>query len=352
MIKILIVNDSPLHQKILLALLEQQPGYNIVGVASHGTEAVRMNRQFSPDIILMDIHMPVTNGVEATRQIMKEKPARILIVTSTFTANMTWIFDAQAAGAADVTKTPVVQLDASGRLTVESLVKAGASLIQKIDVLAKAPLRYNVSKSSPMKHSIPARAFRLTQDIADKVVAIGASTGGPNVILQILSGLTNLSRTAILITQHINHDFSDSLVQWLADNTRLSIKQAQTGDLVQAGQVYAAPGGRHSVQVIRGNRLKVITTPGHLIYSPNISLFMESVAMIYGANALGIILTGMGDDGATGLLKMRQMGATTTAQDSPSCVIDAMPAAARKIGAVQRTYPLNTIADNIMKWMR
>ncbi|MCP4110181.1 MAG: response regulator [Desulfobacteraceae bacterium] len=156
MIKILIVNDSPLHQKILLALLEQQPGYNIVGVATHGAEAVRMNRQFSPDIILMDIHMPVTNGVEATQQIMKEKPTRILIVTSTFTANMTWIFDAQAFGAMDVTKTPVVQLDASGLLTIETLMNAGAGLIHKIEVLAKVPLRNTAPKPSLLKRSSPA----------------------------------------------------------------------------------------------------------------------------------------------------------------------------------------------------
>ncbi|MFC3150980.1 chemotaxis protein CheB [Litoribrevibacter euphylliae] len=342
------MNDSILHQKILLALLEQHGCYQCVGVAGDGLMAVRMNQEYRPDLILMDIHMPNMDGVTATMNIMNSHPTRILIVTCTVSSNVTRVFEAQAKGAMDVIKTPVVTLNGQGILTQDCMNRAGLQLFQKMDTLLKACVPHVSSTQRPQRLAISSAPTSPAQ----RLIVIGASTGGPNAVLKILAALTDLKDTAVVLNQHIDEIFAESFRLWLAEHTGLTICLAKNGQPLKSKHVYVAPGGRQSVTVTPEKQIKIVPTPAELYYSPSINLCMNSVAKVFGANALGVILTGMADDGAEGLLSMKQAGAITLAQTPDSCVVDSMPKSAQRIGAAQGAQPLDGIRRTIEEWIK
>jgi chemotaxis response regulator CheB len=346
--RILIVNDSVLHQKILLALLEQHGKYQCVGVAGDGITAIQMNQTYKPDLILMDIHMPNMDGVTATLNIMNSQPTRILIVTCTVTANLTHVFEAQAKGAMDAIKTPMVSLNSQGMLTPANMSKAGEELIHKIDTLLSAniPRGLSLAALQEQKQSLS------TGLPAKKLVVIGASTGGPNAIVRILQEISELNDTAVLLVQHIDAVFAESFRLWLTEHTGLDATLAKADQPLQSNRIYVAPGGRQSVTIADDRTLKIIPTPEDRYYSPNIDLCMTSAANVFGHNALGIILTGMANDGAHGLLSMKEAGATTLSQSPESCVVDSMPRAAQQLGASQSVYPLAGISREIKQWIQ
>lgn len=348
MSRILIANDSILHQKILLALLEQHGKYQCVGVAGDGVAAVQMNQTHKPDLILMDIHMPNMDGVTATMTIMNNQPTRILIVTCTVTANLTHVFEAQAKGAMDVIKTPMVSLNSQGMLTPSSMSEAGVELFHKMDTLLRANVPKGLSLVALQQH----KHIQSASSNARKLVVIGASTGGPNAIVKILQDIRELQDTAIILVQHIDQVFAESFRLWLTEHTGLETSIAKTGQPLQDNRIYIAPGGRESVTITNDRRLSITPTPEERYYSPSIDLCMASAAKAFGANALGVVLTGMADDGAQGLLEMRQAGARTLTQTPASCVVDSMPKAAQQLDAAQSVLPLADISREIKQWIQ
>lgn len=344
--KILIVNDSLLHQKILLAIFELQPQYEIVAVAANGYEAIEKCQQTSPDLVIMDIHMPGLDGLQATKKIMKSSPTRILIVTATINVNMHFIFEAQAHGAMDVAKTPQVTLNSHGSLTKENLTVAGADLLYKIDILLKIPIKKPQIPSHPQRkiHSLPT----VTQMVR-KVVAIGASTGGPNLIKEIISQIPSLNNTAIIIIQHIMEDFAASFADWLSGYSAIPVQLAQNKSRLSP-QIFICPGGKKSLQLQMDRTLALVPTPSHLHHTPNIDILFSSVAKYFAKNSMGIILSGMGNDGAQGLLQMRQNGAYTICQRPDTCIVDSMPVSAQKLGACKRSLTPCEIVEEIIKW--
>jgi len=334
-IRVLIVEDSSTIRQYLNHIFDSDPGLEVVGVAKDGEEGIRLVKLKRPDIVTMDIHMPKMNGYEAAHRIMEECPVPIVIVTSSWDpGSVENSFRAIDAGA-------LVALEKPPGLGHPRSEKLAAKLVQTIKTMAEVRV---VRRSRPRMKSggAPAISPAAGPGVARQkieVVAIGASTGGPPVIKDILSGLRQGVSVPILIVQHIAAGFLEGMVEWVNKESRLSARIASDKEHIRKGNVYFAPDGHH-MGVTGGGRIVLSEGPAENGVRPSVSHLFRSVSKAYGGRGAGVLLTGMGKDGAVELAGMKERGAVTVAQDKESCVVYGMPAEAVKLnGAVHVLSP-------------
>lgn len=337
MIRVLVAEDSAVTREYLVYLLGQDPALEVVGVARDGYEAVQQAERLRPDVIVMDVHMPRMDGYEATRQIMERVPAPIVIVSaSSGRQEVAATLDALKAGALTVLDKPAGPDHPAHEESARRLVET-VKLMAEVKVVRRWPRRDRLERPAPV-------AARVGQKI--QLVAMAASTGGPPVVAEILRRLPRDLAAPVLLVQHIAPGFTEGLVEWLARETPLTVKLAAAGEVVASGTVYIAPDG-FQMGITTGGQIRLakeLTGDG---FCPSASHLFESVAEAYGPAAIGVLLTGMGRDGADGLLLLRQAGGVTMAQDERSSAIFGMPAEAIRLGAAASVLAPEDIARAI-----
>ncbi|MHA7113647.1 chemotaxis-specific protein-glutamate methyltransferase CheB [Pseudomonas promysalinigenes] len=332
--KVAIVNDMPMAVEALRRALAFEPAHQVAWVAGNGAEAVRKCAEDTPDLILMDLIMPVMDGVEATRRIMAESPCAIVIVTVDRKQNVHRVFEAMGHGALDVVDTPA--------LGAGDAREAAAPLLRKILNIGWLIGQQRCGPSKPVSAPMREASRRCA------LVAIGSSAGGPAALEVLLKGLPRYFPASIVLVQHVDQVFAAGMAEWLASASGLPVRLAREGEPPQPGQVLLA-GTNHHIRLLQGGQLAYTAEPVNEIYRPSIDVFFESVARYWNGEAVGVLLTGMGRDGAQGLKLMRQQGFMTIAQDQASSAVYGMPKAAAAIDAAVEIRPLERIAGRLME---
>lgn len=330
-VRVLIVDDSAVVRDVLKRMLESDPAIKVVGMAADGGEAVELTAQLRPDLVTMDLMMPGMDGMEATERIMAYHPTPVLFFSSYFDrAGMYSRPDALAAGALDVMDKPTFIPD-------KSWDAVAGTLVEKVKVLAQIPVvthMHGAHVLARQRAQARAAAARPTVD----VVAIGASSGGPRVLEEMFSTLPATYALAVLVVQHMTEGFMTGLMRWLQIRCPLPVRVAGEGDAILPRRVLFAPEWAHLVVQPDG---RIHLSEGDPVngHRPSVDVTFLSLAKVYGARAAGMILTGMGSDGAAGLLAIRQAGGVTMVQDEESSVVFGMPRAAIQLGAAQHVLP-------------
>ncbi len=344
-IKVLVVDDSAVVRQVVAALLGRDPGIEVIAAVADPILAIaRMNVQW-PDVIVLDIEMPRMDGITFLKKIMAERPTPVVICSTLAEKGAETSMAALAAGAVAIITKPKLGLkqfleDASDDLV--SVVKAAARA--NMAVLRGATPRH----TADVILSVSDKSSALIQT-TERVVALGTSTGGTQALEAVLTALPRVT-PGIVIVQHMPEKFTAAFAQRLNSLCQIEVKEAQNNDRVSNSRALIAPGGKHMLLKRNGAQYHVEVIDGPLVnrHRPSVDVLFRSVAKCAGANALGVIMTGMGDDGAVGLLEMRQAGARTVAQDEASCVVYGMPKEAVKRGGVEKMVPLSAIAREIM----
>ena len=325
MIRVLVAEDSAVAREYLVHLLSQDPALQVVGTALNGLDAVEQAERLRPNVVLMDVHMPHMNGYEATRQIMERVPTPIVMVSSILSHDeVVMTFEALKAGALAVLDKPAGLGHPDSAKTALQL-RQTVKLMAGIKVIHRWPRR---NRTDPP----PVPPFGLPSAI--RLVAIGASTGGPMVLAEILGDLPQNLSVPILVVQHIAPGFTAGLAEWIGRGSALRVKLAEPGETAHPGTVYVAPHGSE-MGITKGMRIHLTQGAAENDFCPSISYLFQSAAESIGRAAAGILLTGMGEDGANGLLELRRTGGVTIAQDEDTSVIFGMPGEAVRIGAAQ-----------------
>jgi two-component system chemotaxis response regulator CheB len=341
--RVLVVDDSPLMCKILTNILNCDPQILVAAVASNGKEAVELVPRLKPDIITMDMDMPVVDGLEATKQIMASNPTPILIVASTvFKAGMEKVFKAISHGALDV-------ID-KGELELAGQKRSGDALIAKIKFLTGVRVTDRRRGGLRSERSIvdlkPGRV-----EVSDRIVAIVASTGGPQALLDVLKRLPEDFPCGIVIVQHITSGFLPGLVDWLNKECKIKVKIGEDAEAIQPGVAYIAPDD-HQMRVEDSGKIALSNEPAYGGHRPSGDILLESVARAYGKGSVAAILTGMGRDGAMGMKTIKQLDGKTIAQNEKSCVVFGMPKAAIEMDVIDKVLPLEGISEEIVSMVR
>jgi two-component system chemotaxis response regulator CheB len=338
MIKVLIVDDSKVVQEFMSHILTSDPQIKVAGVASSGREAIELARELRPDVITMDFHMPDMNGSEATRAIMETTPTPIVIVSGSMsTKDITRSFSLIEDGAlAVVLRPPGTQHP--------DFVAASKELVQTVKLMSEIKVVKHFAGQRKLRVKTPSAKPDVSYDKKDiQIIAIGASTGGPVALQKILSGLPKEFPVPVLIVQHISQGFVKGFVEWLSTSSGIELKIASDGEPIKAGTGYVAPDGYH-MGVSQGPVIILSTLPSENGLKPSVDHLFRSVAQIMGRNAIGVLLSGMGKDGAAELKTMKNFGAITIIQDEESSVIFGMPGEALKIGAADHVLSIDRIA--------
>lgn len=332
--RVAIVNDLRIATEALRRVVLSQSEHSIAWTAPDGATAVRLCREDTPDVVLMDLLMPGMNGAEATREIMRHNPCPILVVTATVAGNYALVCEALGHGAFDAVCTPVLG-DAPP-------AEAGAALLAKLANVEKIRARLAGRIEKPAEAARPA-AGAAANVARLPLVAIGASTGGPQALRTILSQWPKEFPAAVVIAQHISAAFAPSLAQWLADGCALKVRMAADGDRPQAGLVLVAGTDDHLALRPDGT-LGYTPEPRENPFKPSVDVLFESLARHWTSASVAVLLTGIGRDGAAGLLTLRRAGWHTIAQDQATSVVYGMPQAARQLGAAVEVLSLGDIA--------
>jgi two-component system chemotaxis response regulator CheB len=322
---------------LLKAVLESDPGIQVIGTAANGEEALRQTLALKPDLITMDINLPTMDGFAVTRRIMEQRPTPVVIVSASVEQQqMVVAFNAMQAGALDVVMKP------SG-VSHPNFAQLSQQLITTVKLMAEVKvIRHYRSVLTPRPAASHAPAARQLT-----LLAVGASTGGPaalNILLKMLPADFPLSA---LIVQHMTAGFTAGLVAWLQGACLLPIKVAEEGEVVRPGTVYFAPDDTH-IRILTRNVIGLSTAPPVNHVRPSANVLFESVARVYGGEAVGVLLTGMGEDGALGLKAMHDRGSPTIAQDEATSAVYGMPKAAVDLGSADQVLPITQIAGAVL----
>lgn len=333
MIRVLIVDDSHTARLLVQRALESVPDIRVVGTARDGGEAVTLTRDLRPDVITMDVRMPMMDGLQATEQIMAHYPTPIVVVSSSVDAkNLETTFHALRVGALEVIEKPSIP-DESGFDGIRRRLVDTVRAMSEVRVV-----RRRSQGKEPVLSPPPHRAH---------VIAIGASTGGPQLLGEIFSKLPATFPCPILVVQHMSPGFTAGLVNWLGKETALPVKLAQAGEGLVPQTIYFAPDGRH---LRIDSRWKIVLgdDPPLGQFRPAVDALFTSVASVAGASGAGVLLTGMGHDGAAGLKAMRDAGGWTIVQRSETCVVAGMPDSARAVGAALQVLAPDDIPSTLL----
>ena len=333
--RIAIVNDSPLAVEALKRVIVRESAYRLAWVAGDGAEAVEKCREDRPDIVLMDLSMPVMDGVESTRRIMSESPCAILVVTATVDGRFTEVFDAMGAGALDAVNTPDLRRDGEAG--------GGAALLDKLARVALLVVKGAPEGAEP---AIGRRGGASALSRLPPMVAIGASTGGPQALAEVLSSLPASFAAPVVIVQHVDVDFAPGLASWLGERSALPVEVARAGGTLRPGVVLLAATNDHLILTSR-QTLDYTPHPRKLVHRPSLDVFFRSLVENWRRPSVAAVLTGMGRDGADGLLALRHAGWYTVAQDRATSVVFGMPRAAADAGAAARVLPIKEIGPAI-----
>ena len=340
-IKVLVVDDSAFMRKAIKEILEGDPDIEVVGTARNGKEAIEKLYELKPDVITLDINMPVMDGKEALAVIMERSPLPVVIVSSLTTEEAPITMELLDMGAFDYVAKP------SGTISLD-IHKVAQDIITKVKEAYKARHRIG-SKKAVVRSSVV--SYKPTKrGLAKYVVAIGISTGGPATLIDILQDCEVDDDTAYLVVQHMPPQFTPSLAKRLSEYTPIDFFHASHGQAVLGGHGYLAPGGWH-MKVTHDKKLKLFKDDTY-IYYPSADVLFMSVAEVYCPRAIGVLLTGIGRDGAEGLLKMKERGCVTIAESEETAVVYGMPAAAKEIGAAMDILPSYKIASAIKRYMK
>ncbi len=341
MIRVMVVDDSAVVRQSTKFILESDPELQVVGEAGNGVEALELAERCKPDVITMDVQMPRMDGLEALREIMSERPVPVLIVTGLDLEHEAQLTaQAKQLGAVAVLKRPAGFGDAAQK-------GFAAQLVRQVKAMSTIKVvRHNKAHSAQ-----PGAPVATSPRVKPDVLAIGASTGGPAALHVVLGAMPADFPLPIVITQHISFGFIDGFASWLNDACALNVRVAKHGDRMEVGQIYVAPDDVH-LRVERFGRLMLSDSPPVGGHRPAVNVMFQSVADSYAAAALGVLLTGMGADGAEGLVAMRRAGAITIAQDEASCVVFGMPKEAIKMGGAVHVVRLERITPMLVEMVK
>jgi two-component system chemotaxis response regulator CheB len=332
-IKVMVVDDSAVVRQVLSGLLNAAAGIEVLHAVSDPLLAMERMKTAWPDVIVLDVEMPRMDGITFLRHIMAERPTPVVICSTLTEKGAQTSMDALAAGAVAIVTKPKLDLK-------KFLQSNAAELVSAVRAKLTADAILPPGEARAMAHT------------TEQVVAIGTSTGGTQALEEVLTSLPRVC-PGIVIVQHMPEKFTAAFAARLNTLADIEVKEAANNDRVLPGRALIAPGGKHMLLRRNGAQYFVEVTDGPLVnrHRPSVDVLFRSVSRCAGANALGIIMTGMGDDGAVGLLEMRQAGARTLGQDERSCVVYGMPKEAVKRGAVERSVPLSAIAAEIVQQM-
>lgn len=363
MSNILIVNDSPMITAVLKAIVETEDQYSVQGTADNGLEAIQLARRLAPDLILMDLHMPRCNGKEAVAKIVDHNPnSRILITTATVMRNSSMIFDTLEQGALDYVKTPSLPYKTGQKVTREQLQSGGRDLLQKMQgCLSSSPKLQQMRSKQEHRQTFPdvqkgrhaaasnrAPASKTARSSSVPYLAIGCSTGGPSTLAILLKHLPQNFPGPIFVCQHIDEAFVHGLINWLCETTGCRVEIAKNRSVPLPGHIYVAPGGQFNLSISKAGRMMVSAAPEKDVYTPNINCLFKSMAENLGVNAIGIVLSGMGSDGALGLKAIEDAGGRVFVQSPNTAILPSMPESA--LQAIQNTnvsYPVEHMGSMI-----
>ena len=340
-IRVLIVDDSQVAVTLLTRELAKAPDFEIVGTARHGREALELIATTHPDVVCTDYHMPVMDGLKLTREIMAKHPLPILVLSVSVKEGSANVFNLLSAGALDFISKPVLENE-SGYAAMSS------QLINKIRILSGVRVFRRPQRPEP-ETAPPGKTLSANDsNRAGRIVVIGASTGGPQALLTILQQLPAEFNLPVVCVQHISEGFLDGLVQWLNDASPLNVRIARHGDTPLPGTVSFPQEGTHLTFDEMGKFLISREQP-HGGHRPSVTVTMRSAAERFNGGVIGVVLTGMGSDGAEGMVNIMKAGGVTIVQDEESCMIFGMPQQAIEQGAAQHVLSLNDIAPALVR---
>jgi two-component system chemotaxis response regulator CheB len=329
-IRVLVADDSELFREVLSRVIGADPGFEVVAVAADGNAAARLARELRPDVITMDLNMPDADGFSGIARIMAETPTPIMVLTGNKAEVVG--FKALSLGALDLLEKPEIHAD---------LELYGAEIRSRLRLISGVKVIRHLRGLRERKLSLPPATGRRAD-----VVVIGASLGGPRALAALLRGLPPTFPVGIAVVQHIADGFTEGLASWLTQECRLQVKQAADGDLLRSGHVLLAPSGRHLL--VGDGRVRLSDAAAVDTFKPSVTPLFVYAATAYGARACGVLLTGMGHDGAAGLKVLHDAGGATLAQDERSSAVFGMAKAAIDLGAVDRVLALGDIPRTLM----
>ncbi|MDT3740062.1 MAG: chemotaxis-specific protein-glutamate methyltransferase CheB [Candidatus Kapabacteria bacterium] len=332
--RIAIVNDVALEIEILRRSLNNYSGFEVAWLAHNGKEALEEFAKDKPDLILMNLSMPVMDGAAATKAIMEISPVAVLLVTSSVSINQAKVFEAMGYGALDVVRTPVLNSDGE--------IVGADELIKKINIFKKL-INYHktVSTETPNPH-------RSSKVKRTRIVAIGSSTGGPKALSVILSQIPRDTKAAFIVIQHVDSQFATGLAEWLRNYSNLPLHLAESGISPENGNVYIANTDDH-LFLNSHEKFEYTAKPLDNHFRPSVDVFFKSLTDNWSYKDIAVLLTGMGYDGAKGLLELKKNGWYTIAQDEATSIVYGMPKVASEMGAALEILPIEKIAESIIK---
>lgn len=334
--RIAIVNDMPMALEGLRRVIEGTGTHQIAWTAFTGDEAISACQVDRPDLLLMDIIMPGMNGVETTREIMRSTPCPILLVTSSVNKNSALVFEAMGYGALDAINTPVLS-NSGENVSQESLLKK----ISMLSILTQTSISDDGSFSYFDK-------LNCTHSARQSLIAIGSSSGGPQALATILKSIPRDFNVPIVIVQHVDRQFAAGLADWLSSLANIPVRVVRAGDKPESGVISLAGSDDHLV-LTKDGVFQYTETPCDTPYRPSVDVFFGSLEQHWKGSITAVLLTGMGKDGAKSMLKLRQSGAYTIAQDEQTCAVFGMPKAALELGAAVDILPIDNIANSLLK---
>lgn len=351
-IKVFIIDDSALMRQVLSDVLQSDPQIKVIGTAADPYIAAKKLAEEAPDVITLDIEMPRMDGLTFLKKLMAQHPVPVVVVSSLTAKGSESALRALEYGAVEVMKKPALlqgqEFEEVGIRLIDSIKAAKSSRIRRRTATAASSSAAPEPKYSADVIMAPLAGKSMLRT-TEKVVAVGASTGGTEALRAFLTALP-LDSPGILIVQHMPELFTKSFAKRLDELCRISVKEAEHGDTVIRGRALIAPGNKHLLLKRSGARYFVEVVDGPLVnrHRPSVDVLFRSVAQFAGRNSVGVLMTGMGADGAKGLLEMRNTGAHTIAQDEKSCVVFGMPKEAIKLGAAEKVLPLEGIAPHVL----
>lgn len=344
-VRVMIVEDSPVVRQLLTAIVARDPRLAVAAAFGSAEEALARIDQVRPDVISMDIRLPGMDGLEATRRIMTERPTPIVVIAdSVHDAALKISMNALRAGALTVVEKPV-GVASAGYEEIAGTICTQLVIMSEVPVIRRRPIGARPSPPQPSRPAAGTPAAVLSA--RPTVIGIAASTGGPPALARVLGALPKGFPVPILLVQHMGAPFMEGFASWLDGLVPPKVALARDGETALPGRVYVAPGDRH-LEIRPGHVLRVTDDPPIGSQRPAATLLFRSMACTVGARGLGVALTGMGEDGAQGLLELRQAGGHTLAEDRSTCVVYGMPAAALQLGGVVASLPLEAIGPRLL----
>ncbi len=366
-IKVLVVDDSAFMRKALSMMLESDPAIKVIGTARDGEEGVEMARRLKPDLVTMDIEMPRMDGLAALREIMKTDPIPVMMVSSLTTDGASATLDALEMGAVDFIPKQLSYVSLDIVKIKEDLLAKIKDIARRKSILMAQARRANFARlsdtrtptgvSRPPRHTTtadpaaPLRSLRKRNHPVG-IIAVGSSTGGPPALQAVIPRLPRNLPVGVVIAQHMPATFTQSMAERLNTLSKVSVKEATNGDSIEPGTVLIAPGGRQMTvkRSARGAYAVISDQPADALYRPCVDVLMNSVADSYGGATMGVILTGMGNNGVIGLQAVRAKGGVIIAQNEETCIVYGMPRAAIEAGITDHIVSIDSVADEVMTY--